>query len=108
MKRLKYKKGRKVVSNYFEYTGNHREHPVELQLFVYNAESYTETKNLSFNEEEVKGIIASDDVKWLNIHGLHDVEVVKKVVESIGIDSYIAGDILNVSKRTRMEELNNS
>lgn len=108
MKRLKYKKGRKVVSNYFEYTGNHREHPVELQLFVYNAESYTETKNLSFNEEEVKGIIASEDVKWLNIHGLHDVEVVKKVVESIGIDSYIAGDILNVSKRTRMEELNNS
>ncbi|HRZ32383.1 MAG TPA: magnesium/cobalt transporter CorA [Flavobacterium sp.] len=105
MKRLKYKKGRKVVSNYFEYTGHHKEYPVEMQLFVYNSESYTETKNLVFSQVEIKSLLASDDVKWLNIHGLHDVELIKKIVESIEIDSYIAGDILNVAKRTRMEEL---
>lgn len=108
MKRLKYKKGRKVISNYFEYTGIHKEQPVDLQLFIYNDESYTETKNLNFEGFEIQNIISSQDVKWLNVHGLHDVELVKKIVESIGIDSYIAGDILNVSKRTRMEELDNS
>lgn len=108
MKRLRYKKGRKVVSNYFEYTGVHNEHPVELQLYIYNKDSYTETKNLNFNEVEIKSLLESDDVKWLNVHGLHNTDLIKKIVESIGIDNYIAGDILNVSKRTRMEELDNS
>ncbi len=105
MKRLKYKKGRKVQPNYYEYTGHHNEFPVELQLFVYNSESYTETKNLNLSQVEMEQLLNSDDVKWLNIHGLHDVEVIKGIVEKLGIESYIAGDILNVAKRTRMEEM---
>lgn len=105
MKKLKYKKGRKVQPNYFEYTGQHKELPVEMQLFVYNAESYTETTNLDLNEIEIESLLQSDDVKWLNVHGLHNVELIKKIVETLGIDAYIAGDILNVAKRTRMEEL---
>jgi magnesium transporter len=105
VKRLKYKKGRKVQPNYYEYTGHHNEFPVELQLFVYNSESYTETKNLNLGQVEMEQLLNSDDVKWLNIHGLHDVEVIKGIVEKLGIESYIAGDILNVAKRTRMEEM---
>ena len=105
MKRLKYKKGRKVQPNYFEYTGEHRNQPVEMQLFVYNSESYTENKNLELGENEIENLLQSNDVKWLNVHGLHDIELIKKIVERLGIDAYIAGDILNVAKRTRMEEL---
>lgn len=105
MKRLKYKKGRKVQPNYYEYTGQHSEFPVEMQLFVYNAESYTETKDLHLSQVEIAELLKSSDVKWLNIHGLHDVELIKAVVDKLGIESYIAGDILNVAKRTRMEEM---
>lgn len=105
MKRLKYKKGRKVQPNYFEYTGEHRNQPVEMQLFVYNSESYTENKNLELGENEIENLLQSNDVKWLNVHGLHDIELIKNIVERLGIDAYIAGDILNVAKRTRMEEL---
>ena len=105
MKRLKYKKGRKVQPNYYEYTGQHSEFPVEMQLFVYNSESYTETTNLNLSEVELDELLKSDDVKWLNIHGLHDVDLIKAVVDKLGIESYIAGDILNVAKRTRMEEM---
>jgi magnesium transporter len=105
VKRLKYKKGRKVQPNYYEYTGQHSEFPVEMQLFVYNSESYTETTNLNLSEVELDELLKSTDVKWLNIHGLHDVELIKAVVDKLGIESYIAGDILNVAKRTRMEEL---
>lgn len=108
MKRLKYKKGRKVQPNHFEYTGQHKDHPVEMQLFVYNAESYTETKNLNLEKVQVEELLRSDDVKWLNIHGLHDESLIRRVVEAIGVDGYIAGDILNVAKRTRMEELENA
>jgi magnesium transporter len=105
VKRLKYKKGRKVQPNYYEYTGQHSEFPVEMQLFVYNAESYTETKDLHLSQVEIAELLKSSDVKWLNIHGLHDVELIKAVVDKLGIESYIAGDILNVAKRTRMEEM---
>jgi magnesium transporter len=105
VKRLKYKKGRKVQPNYYEYTGQHIEFPVEMQLFVYNSESYTETNDLHLSQVEIAELLKSSDVKWLNIHGLHDVELIKAVVDKLGIESYIAGDILNVAKRTRMEEL---
>jgi magnesium transporter len=108
VKRLKYKKGRKVQPNYFEYTGHHKDQPVEMQLFVYNSESFTETKDLQFQKNEIESLLHSNDVKWLNIHGLHDVELIKKVIETIGIDAYIAGDVLNVAKRTRMEDLENA
>ncbi len=104
MKRLKYKKGRKVQPNYFEYTGQHKEHPVAMQLFVYNSESYTETTNLNLDKVHIQQLLDSTDVKWLNVHGLHEVDLIKKIVETVGIDLYIAGDILNVAKRTRMEE----
>ncbi len=105
MKRLKYKNGRKVQSNYFEYTGQYKDQPVEMQLFVYNSIAFTETKDLKFEKKEIQSLMHSNDVKWLNIHGLHNVELIKNVIETIGIDTYIAGDVLNVAKRTRMEEL---
>lgn len=108
MKRLKYKKGRKVQPNHFEYTGQHKDQPIEMQLFMYNSESYTETKNLNLDKVQIEELLSSKDVKWLNVHGLHDVELIKRIVETIGIDNYIAGDILNVAKRTRMEELENA
>ncbi|WP_321538418.1 CorA family divalent cation transporter [Flavobacterium piscinae] len=108
MKRLKYKKGRKVQPNHFEYTGQHINQPIEMQLFLYNSESYTETKNLHLDKVEIDELLTSQDVKWLNVHGLHDGELIKRIVETIGVDGYIAGDILNVAKRTRMEELENA
>jgi magnesium transporter len=79
-----------------------------MQLFVYNSESYTETKNLHLDKVEIDELLTSQDVKWLNVHGLHDGELIKRIVETIGVDGYIAGDILNVAKRTRMEELENA
>ncbi|MDP2160415.1 MAG: magnesium and cobalt transport protein CorA, partial [Flavobacterium sp.] len=108
MKRLKYKKGRKVQPNYFEYTGHHKEQPVEMQLFVYNETDYVENTNVSLDyiENELPKLFTTKDVKWLNIHGLHDVALIKRIVEILELDAIIAGDILNVSKRTRMEELN--
>ena len=108
MKRLKYKKGRKVQPNHFEYTGQYKDQPIEMQFFVYNTESYTETKNLNFDKTQIEELLHSDDVKWLNVHGLHDVLLIQQIVETIGVDGFIAGDILNVAKRTRIEELDNA
>lgn len=109
MKRIKYHKVRKVQPNYFEYTGEHTTDPVEMQLFVFDEEGYEEYRNVSLDRviSECKDELQVNDVKWLNIHGLHDVELIKKIGEVLEVEPFIVGDILNTSRRTRIEELGN-
>ena len=107
MRRVKYKQVRHIQPNLYEYTGMHHNEPVEMQLFVYDDDSFEEYQKVSL--QKVKSEIVNPknigDVKWLNIHGLHDVEVVKQVVELLELEPFIATDILNVTRRSKMEEL---
>jgi len=107
VKRIEYRKVRKVQPNYFEYTGEYKTEPVEMQLFVFNEDGYEEYKNVSLDRvvKECKDELQADDTKWLNVHGLHDIELVKQIGDIFKIDSLVVGDILNVSRRTRIEEL---
>jgi len=107
VKRIKYKEVRKVQPNYYEYTGIHKDEPVEMQLFVYDDAGYEEYKKVSLQrvKKEIEDQLQADDVKWLNIHGLHDVELIKEIGEMLLLEPFIVSDILNVSRRSKMEEL---
>ncbi len=107
MKKVKYSKVKKVQPNFFEYTGIHTADPVEMQLFVYNDAGYEEYKKVSIDgiQKEITDENQVDDVKWLNVHGLHDVELIKQVGDMLGIEPFVVSDILNVSRRSKMEEL---
>ena len=107
MKKVKYSKVKKVQPNFYEYTGIHNTDPVEMQLFVYNDAGYEEYKKVSIDriQKEITDENQFDDVKWLNVHGLHDVELIKKVGEMLHIEPFVVSDILNVSRRSKMEEL---
>ena len=78
-----------------------------MQLFVYNEEGYEEYSKVGFDriEKELQDKLQKNDVKWLNIHGLHDINAIKKTGELLGLEPYVVSDILNVSKRSKMEEL---
>lgn len=106
MRRIKYKKGRSVQPNYFEYTGSYKNEPVQLQLFAYNNEGYREWHAKHWSEliEQISTLEKTSDVKWLNIHGLHDVSLIQEIVQYFKIDAHLGADILNVTKRSRMEE----
>ncbi len=108
MKRLKYRKVRKVQPNHYEYTGVHRQQPVTMQLFVYNEEEYKEYPDISIDAigQQCNNPKDSDNIRWLNVHGLHDEDLIKQICELLKVDSFIIGDILNASRRTRIEELN--
>ncbi len=107
MKRIQYRKVRKVQPHNYEYTGRHRSEPVEMQLFVYDENGYEEYKKVSlervfkecYDEQQV------NDVKWLNVHGLHDAALIQQIGELLQVEPFIIGDILNTSRRTRIEEL---
>ena len=109
MKRIKYRKVRKVQPNYYEYTGVYNNEPVEMQLFVYDENGYKEYQKVSLDiiHKECNNHVDSQSIRWLNIHGLHDVELIKQIGEMLHVESFIIGDILNTSRRTRIEELGN-
>ena len=98
---------RSVQPNYYEYTGEYRTEPVAMQLFVFDEEGYEEYKNVGLDRvvKECKDELQVNDVKWLNVHGLHDTEIIKKIGELFNVETFIVGDILNTSRRTRIEEL---
>lgn len=110
MRKIKYKKGRKTQPNFYEYTGIHKTDAVEMQLFVYNDSHYQEFKNISIDKvkETLENSFHVNDVKWLNVHGLHDVGIIKKIGELLKVEPYIVGDILNTNRRSKMEELDDT
>lgn len=103
MRRIKYKKGRRVQPSPLEYTGIHTDRDTEMQLFVYNEDEVDE-----FQDITVDGILNNKSASknnWLNIHGLKNIDLIKNISESLNINSIIISDVLNISKGTRLEEL---
>ena len=106
MRRLRFKKTRKTDAEPYVYAGPHNVTPVQMQLFVYDREHYTEFNNISIDEiSKQLNIADSDDVKWLNIHGLHNAELIREIGELLAIESHIIADILNTGRRSKIEEL---
>lgn len=106
MRRLKYKKGRKSNPAKVEYTGIYKDKKTEMQLFVYNDSEIQEFKKISVSE-----FIASKNNtlnNWLNIHGLNDVEIIKSLAENLELNSLIIFDILNISRGTKLDELDDT
>ncbi|MET0758980.1 MAG: magnesium/cobalt transporter CorA [Flavobacterium sp.] len=103
MRKIKYKKGRKVQPSTLEYTGIHKDKRTEMQLFVYDDLSLTEFENFRVND--VCKHIDLKKINWLNVHGLNDIEVIKSIGAYLKIDNFILGDILNTTRRTKLDEL---
>ena len=102
MRKIKYKKGRKVQPSFLEYTGIHKYTQTEIQLFVYNDNDLAE-----FNEFDVDEIEKHVDVSksnWLNVHGLNNTEVIQKIGNYLKVDQFMLADILNTTKRTKLDE----
>jgi magnesium transporter len=53
---------------------------------------------------ELSKLINLNQINWLNIHGLNDVEIIKSIGCFFGIDNFMISDILNTTKRTKIEE----
>ena len=106
MRKVKYKKSRKTRVDIFEYTGIHTTEPVNMQLFIYDADKIQEYKNITSADiqSKLRGL-STNSIAWINLHGLHDVDKIIQLKEVLEIDSYIISDILNVAARTRIEEL---
>ena len=73
-----------------------------MQLFVYDTNDLTEFKE--FSTTQLVKCMSSDKVNWLNIHGLNDTDIIKAVGDFLQVDNFMLGDILNTTKRTKLDE----
>ncbi|MDI1316014.1 magnesium/cobalt transporter CorA [Flavobacterium sp.] len=102
MRKIKYKKGRKVQPTLLEYTGVHKYTQTEIQLFVYDDLNLAEYHEFDVDEMEKHADFTRTN--WLNVHGLNDVEVIKSIGDYLVVDSFMLSDILNTTKRTKLDE----
>jgi magnesium transporter len=103
VRKIKYKKGRKVQPSILEYTGIHKDIQTEMQLFVYDDADLTEYSEFRINEFPKS--LNLNKINWLNIHGLNNLELIKSVGSFLDVDNFILGDILNTTRRTKLDEL---
>ena len=101
MRKIRYKKGRKVQPSLLEYTGIHNKLQTEMQLFVYDDSDLTEYPDIKINE--FSDTIDLKKINWLNIHGLNDIELIKSIGTFLDVDNFILGDILNTTRRTKLD-----
>ena len=102
MRKIKYKKGRKLQPYNLEYTGIHKKTDSEIQLFVYDDLNFAEFAD--FNVSDLKKHIDTKKTNWLNIHGLNDLSFLKSISAYFEIDNFMLADILNTTRRTKIEE----
>lgn len=85
------------------YTGDNPRRDIHIDFMAYNdsvikKERLTENSNLDILTENFKG------VKWINIDGLHDTTLIKKIGEIFDLDNLIMEDITNSTQRAKVEE----
>ena len=102
MRKIKYKKGRKLKPYNLEYTGIHKRTDSEMQLFVFDDLKFAEYTD--FNVSDLKKHIDTTKTNWLNIHGLNDLNFLKSISDYFEVDNFMLADILNTTRRTKIEE----
>jgi len=71
---------------------------------------YDETQFLETETEEVEACFSFKDkstLTWINVDGIHNVEVLAKLCDCFGLHPLVQEDILNTDQRPKMEDYGN-
>ncbi len=74
----------------------------KLRLIHYTPEDIVETE--PDNLEDCKSLIAENSVTWINIDGLHDEEMMRKLGEQFNIHGLLLEDMLDTGQRPKFAE----
>jgi len=84
------------------HTGRKRTEEVQITVIDYDAEKYEELK-VSDIDEGFK-YLDSPTVTWINIDGLHEVDVIEELGEHLEIHPLVLEDVLYVEQRPKVED----
>lgn len=88
-----------------EFIGKQYLETTSMQLIQFNKDNFSENK--AFKATGLIGFPESESVYWLNIHGIHDVELIKSICYKLGIHRLVVQDILDTNQRPKLQEFEN-
>lgn len=84
------------------FSGEVPTHHVRLALITYDADTFHE--RVVADLEDAFGVLGAAPTAWLDLDGVHEVRLVQRVGERLGISALILEDIVNLGQRPKMEE----
>ena len=87
------------------YSGEVQTTKVKITLLEYNEKEFVEKEFVDFDEYLVH--TKPDMVKWINVDGIHNTELIQKIGEKFDIHSLTLEDIANTDQRPKFEDYEN-
>jgi magnesium transporter len=84
------------------HTGEKKSEATTIMLLTYNEKEFTEKTLATADDFSVN--IDKTRVTWINVVGIHQVDVVEKVGKSFGLHPLLLEDILDTGHRPKMED----
>jgi len=84
------------------YSGDEQTAGVRITLLEYNEKEFLEKEFTDFDECLLH--VKADMVKWINVDGIHNTELIQKIGEKFGIHSLTLEDIANHEQRPKFED----
>jgi len=86
------------------HVGEKKSETVKMTVFSYNEEAYLE-KEVDHIEDSFK-LRDKSKVTWINIDGLHNMEIIEKIGNYFGVHALVLEDILHTEQRSKIEDFN--
>jgi hypothetical protein len=86
---------KKTDPNSFVFTGNQSNEDVDIQLYVYSKDSFSEFK--SVKPDDVGNFDDPDRYYWLNIYGLSDSETIVRICQKLNLHHFYSVDVYSRS-----------
>lgn len=90
------------------YTGKYNNTTTIIEVYSYDQETvkFNTFKDEDF-ESELKAMMDTERILWINVIGLNVVETLEKLGEMFGLSSFVLEDIVQVSMRSKIEFTDN-
>lgn len=87
------------------YTGERKSEKAHLELTIYNAEQYQHTANANIDQCLLSP--SEKQLIWINVSGLHNVDLIAQLNQHFNIHPLVTEDILNTGQRAKADDYEN-
>ncbi|MGD8825432.1 MAG: magnesium/cobalt transporter CorA [Myxococcales bacterium] len=84
------------------FIGEQKTEAIRVRLFDYDEQSLAEETLDDIGR--VRDFAGKDGIKWINVDGLHDTEVIREIGEAFGLHPLLLEDVLNTGQRPKLDE----
>ncbi|MGK5092234.1 magnesium/cobalt transporter CorA [Deltaproteobacteria bacterium TL4] len=79
----------------------------DIRIRVLDYDEMELRENFLNNVGDAVTFLKTDTVTWINIYGLHDINIIKEMGDAFDLHPLLLEDILNTGQRPKLEEFNN-